>query len=950
MVDSRRGIFGSAWLVPWVFLMAGCLDEAPGTDDAAIDRGGSSSEDAATHDAGGADGEADGGGDEEPTCVESPAALWSWSKVAAGSDHTCGLRSDGTLWCWGAAHLGQLGIGTTWHGGRLAPEQVVASGEPMGGSAWADWTAVAAGSQHTCGLRQDGTLWCWGAPRRGALGDGTLTEQRTPAQVLAAGEGPGGVVWTDWTAVEAGGGHTCGLREDGTLWCWGDGSLGSRGDGTSSWERSTPAQVVAEGEDPGGAAWSDWVSVAVGFDHTCGLRQGGTLWCWGSNRLGQRGDATTAWRTSPAQVLAADAEAGGEAWSDWTAVAAGHSVTCGLREGGSLWCWGGGANGRRGDGTTVATRTTPVRVVAADAEAGGEAWSDWTAVWASWVHVAPVDAPESQDSAMCGLRSDGSLWCWGYGAGGHRGDGSTEAVRATPAQVVAAQELEGAAPWVDWTSAAVGSSHGCGIRGSGRLWCWGAQPASAVPSQDERTTPFPVIDCWPPVEEPWTDWTTATAGHDTTCAARADGSLWCWGGGSYGQRGDGTTRAIQGAPSRVLAEGEAPGGTAWDDWTEVSTSIGNPHSNFRWEGILPHGRHTCGLRANGTLWCWGAAEWGALGNGVLDGPDHATPTPVLAADEPPGGEAWDDWVHVSVGGNHACGIRSNGTLWCWGANELRSSDEGSASLSYGGGELGDGTQISRATPTQVLAAGEEPGGAAWDDWVAVSAGGAHTCGLRSNGTLWCWGRNRYVNHWGWFWGHLGVGSNDSSSTPRQVVAEGEGSDGAAWDDWVAVSATTLHTCGLRSNGTLWCWGSGEDYSVGGGAPTQVLAADEEPGGEAWSDWVAVQAGIARTCGIRSDGSLWCWGLLTEALPWRTTPSLVLAADEEPGGAAWSDWSSVATGRHACGLRNGTLWCWGLATVGRLGRGIEVFAGFAPTPARVAAEFSPIAFEDVLVAP
>ena len=145
--------------------------------------------------------------------------------MAAGAstdgEHTCAVKLDGSLWCWGANALGQLGVGSTTS--SATPVQV--------GSA--TWTNVSGGAAHTCGVQGDGTLWCWGDNGYGQVGDGTLTNQRVPVQV------PGQA----WVQVAAGAGDTCGTRQDGSLWCWGDNDRGQIGNGTDTPEM-TPRQVA----------------------------------------------------------------------------------------------------------------------------------------------------------------------------------------------------------------------------------------------------------------------------------------------------------------------------------------------------------------------------------------------------------------------------------------------------------------------------------------------------------------------------------------------------------------------------------------------------------------------------------------------------------------------------------------------------------------------------------
>lgn len=221
------------------------------------------------------------------------------------------------------------------------------------------------------------------------------------------------------------------------------------------------------------------------------------------------------------------------------------------------------------------------------------------------------------------------------------------------------------------------------------------------------------------------------------------------------------------------------------------------------------------------------------------------------------------------------------------------------------GELGDGTTVGSATPVRVLPDVQ---------WTAVTTGVFHSCGLRRDGTVWCWGRN--------YAGQLGDGTRVNRSSPVRVGADA---------DWRQIGAGGGHTCGIRRDGSLWCWG-GTDYGqsddgTGTGVPPAEAVLQPERVGAA-SDWVDVSAHWYEVCGVRGDGSLWC------------APDPRLVVD---GGTRRmftrvgtdSDWANVAVGVLArCAVRrDGTLWCWGwLDTPG--GGGVEV-----PEPRRVGDERS-----------
>lgn len=204
--------------------------------------------------------------DYSDTPLQVTALDSSVAEVRVGSRHTCARKLDGSLWCWGRADFGALGLGTTvgdagffGEHGLALPHQVTALGN--------DVAAIAAGENHTCALKKDGTVWCWGDNTHGELGDGTTTLNPSPTQVIALGS----------TVVEiaAGQSHSCARKLDGSLWCWGGNDYGQVGDGTST-NRLEPVATLV----------SDTIRVEAGGYGTCAERNEGSLWCWGLNKAG----------------------------------------------------------------------------------------------------------------------------------------------------------------------------------------------------------------------------------------------------------------------------------------------------------------------------------------------------------------------------------------------------------------------------------------------------------------------------------------------------------------------------------------------------------------------------------------------------------------------------------------------------------------------------------------
>jgi hypothetical protein len=229
-----------------------------------------------------------------PTRLQSNIA---WLQVSPGGQHNCAVANDHSAYCWGDNSSGQLGDnGTSTR--RLAPQAV------FGGF---QFSAVAGGGGHSCGIRLDGTALdgtalCWGSNSNGQLGDGSSTNRLSPTAVSGA---------IHWKSLGAGANWTCGLAQDGNAYCWGAGT-----------GRTTPGNYTGA---------PTFASLSVGAAHACALQGDGKAYCWGDNSSGQLGDSTTASRSSPTEVVTP---------FRFASISAGFQQTCGVTTDGFLVCWG----------------------------------------------------------------------------------------------------------------------------------------------------------------------------------------------------------------------------------------------------------------------------------------------------------------------------------------------------------------------------------------------------------------------------------------------------------------------------------------------------------------------------------------------------------------------------------------------------------------------------------
>lgn len=394
-----------------------------------------------------------------------PTEEVAWSHVAAGDFHTCALGDGGAAYCWGLNGQGQLGSGPGSSRGITGRPHPVQGGFRF--------RSLTAGRAHTCGLSEDGELFCWGQGGSGQLGVDPDSASGACGGALCISPAP--VPASDsirFTRVEGGAAHTCALSETGDAYCWGDNSFGQLGTGEAGPEtgRADPARV------PVGVPL---VSVSAGERHSCAVDETGAVWCWGDNGRGQVGPLTGS--TCGARTDSGGRETGGFPCSpaptrvpserSFEAVAAGGTHTCALDAGGSAWCWGSDATHQLGDEfgspeECLSSETTPgVPCSREPVRAVTEA--SFTSLSAGGAHA-------------CGRTAGGDARCWGdnsLGQVGYCGVGQP----LVPTRVCRVSGFR---------RVAAGGRHSCGVTASGEAWCWGANGEGQLGSGSTRFSYF----------------------------------------------------------------------------------------------------------------------------------------------------------------------------------------------------------------------------------------------------------------------------------------------------------------------------------------------------------------------------------------------------------------------------------------------------------------------------
>ena len=352
---------------------------------------------------------------------------------------------------------------------------------------------------------QEGNLWAWGVNGQGQLGDNTSTNRSSPVQTVAGG--------TNWKEISQNNGNglnpAAAIKTDGTLWTWGYNNSGQLGDNTTI-TKSSPVQTVAGG--------TNWKQVSTGHIACGAIKTDGTLWMWGFNSNGELGDNTRTNRSSPIQTIASG--------NNWKQLSFGYTTAGAIKTDGTLWTWGNNYYGALGDNTRT-DKSSPVQTVA-----GGTNWKQVSA----------------GIQCVSGIKTDGTLWTWGYNNIGQLGD-NTRTDKSSPVQTVA-----GGTNWKQVSTGNAGSLTSMigGIKTDGTLWTWGRNNLGQLGDNTTSSKSSPVQTI-----AGGTNWKQVSTGYTYILCIKTDGTLWTWGRNDYGQLGDNTI-TNRSSPIQTIA-----GGTNW---------------------------------------------------------------------------------------------------------------------------------------------------------------------------------------------------------------------------------------------------------------------------------------------------------------------------------------------------------------------------------------------------
>ena len=463
--------------------------------------------------------------------------------IAAGLNHSCAIKTDGTIACWGS------------------------SGSPLTNGPAGQYTAIATSASHSCAITTGNAIACWGNNAFGQT------------------DAPAG----QYTAIATGVSHSCAITTGNTIACWGNNT-----------HRQTNAPT------------GQYKAISAGQSHSCAITTGNAIACWGNNTHGQTNAPT----------------------GQYTAIATGASHSCAITTGNAIACWGAApfnqADVPDGQFTAIATGQSHSCAISTDGTITCWALNAWGLVEQLVDQHTAVAAGAFHS---CAISTGGTITCWGENT-----HGQTDA------------------PSGQYTAVAAGSAHSCAIKTDRTIECWGNNEFGSTDAPDGQ-------------------YTAIAATSSRSCAIKTDRTIECWGSGQIDAFDNQYTAIAAGAvhvcainTDRTIECSGLPlfGTTDAPDGQYIAIAAGifhscaiNTHGTIDCWGFpsfgatdVPDGRytavaagsaHSCAIKTDGTIACWGNNEYGQT--------------------DAPGGQ----YTAVAAGSPHSCAIKTDGTIACWGA-------------------------------------------------------------------------------------------------------------------------------------------------------------------------------------------------------------------------------------------------------------------------------------------
>jgi alpha-tubulin suppressor-like RCC1 family protein len=690
------------------------------------------------------------------------------------------------LYVWGQRSVGNSGNNDGATAVYGSPSQIIDTSKYIDIPDSSSWVCFA--------IKENYTLWAFGY-NYGTLGDGTTIHRSSPVQITSS----------NWKMVSSSGNTALAIKSDNTLWAWGVNYGGLYGN-NSTVVVSSPIQVGTE----------TWRYVNISRNNAGGIKSDGTLWIWGNNSNGEFGNNTRSYSdraSSPVQVIAAG--------TDWTSVVFGsYGTVYATKANGTIWAWGNSNFGMIGNNTSYINYSSPIQL----------AGTNWASV------------SSSNGATTLAVKTDGTLWAWGWNAYGKLGINSNNITLyvSSPVQI---------GTGTDWKKPCANDYTSAAIKTDGTLWMWGSN------YYNQLGNPYAGYEVSSPIQtlandNLWIDisgnnvvgfYATRTAGYvtttplpttsTTTTTPAPNGYLFGMGRNAYGELGINSTNP-QSIPTQELTGSEWAVLPSKEDYGSGYASIG-------------------AIKKDGTLWLWGRYF------GTTATVHRSSPTQISV-----GGT----WTALSILDVSGCAVKSDGTLWQWGYTVGTGGGGGSptqigtdtnwkyvfknyyvscaikqddTAYFWGQDSSSLGLFGNNSVSTTLVPSPIQTVTGSWKMVVGLSS----MYGIKTDGSLWSWGYNIY--------GELGLNDTINRSSPAQISGS-----------YVYVSTPgSNYAIAVKTDGTLWGWGnsslirppySGGPYINSYSSPIQLSF-----GGTTWVK--ALAAGYQRCLALKSDGTIWSWG-------------------------------------------------------------------------------------------
>jgi len=882
----------------------------------------------------------------KPVKVKGPSAvgyLYDIIAVDGGKEHSIALKKDGTVWTWGDNSFGQLGVRSVLR--SKTPVQVL---DESGNDLLTDIIAIAAGGYHSIALSKNGTIWAWGNNTDGQLGNFQAGQTSNLPYKVTSSTG----YLENIVSISSGYSHNLALDESGNILAWGKNDWGQLGN--PEFEGKSAYAVYVKSIN-GNEKLNNVSSISAGYSHSIALLKDGTIVAWGDNRYGRLGDGTTNTRNLP--VFVKDL-VGNDFLKGIVAIDAGDEHSMALYKDGTILTWGLNNNGQLGDSTGI-NRKIPVEV---------HGPSNIGLLNIGILNIpAETNEDELSDPVLLSVRDyeGGTLTITAYSSNPLivpdeliklNDSAKTLVTSLQPSQIF---DLE------------VSIKPESDMYGNVDITI---RVTDETDRYHEAKINFNIISIndppiVSPIENIAIDEDSQTNSISFSVHDIDSNDLYIYGISSntslvpnnsdniiINANGDPKSLILKpvknksGTTTITIIARDPEGLTGMTSFMLGVNQVNDPPNIFinqYIKQIVSGQNHNLALKTDGTVWAWGANNYGQLGDNTTT--PKKNPVQVSGLE---GNGFLTNIKAVAAGGNHSLALANDGKIFAWGENKFF--------------QLGDSSIDKSAFPLIL----KDEFNKAIDNNIAIAAGGYHSLALNSDGKILAWGRN--------IEGQLGNGTNQSTNIPtffdtqfkfiaiaagsshsmalrddstvwgcgdnlygqlgnntlisRNVLVQVKDNDGLNYlTDIIEIAAGGYHSLALMENSILWAWGNNSNGQLGNGTnsssmlPVKVIGPNNE---ENLDNIIAIEAGLYHSMAILNDKTIMAWGSNEEGQlgngdDGKDSDQYKPVQVKDPDGTSLlSNIVSIDAGQsHSIAQKaDGSIWAWGFNFSYQLGDG------------------------------